>query len=170
MGSDGSALGALRMILKPSDPAFLGATLRPPQRLVLLALVVHADQAGQCWPSLTAIAKGTGLDRRTVMRALNRLESLGLVDREQRSLPDPTLYTITLMNRGTRPLSPHRWGQSAPRGVVTLGAESHRDRGTVTHELPIELNRRQEEGIGEIRVRAHAREGQLASDVERVDL
>lgn len=87
------------MILKPSDAGFLGV-LTAPEKLVFLALVVHADAKGECWPSFGALAKGTGLSRSTVIRALERLETCGLIERYRRGLSEPNLYRITLPGAG----------------------------------------------------------------------
>lgn len=105
------------------------------ERAVLTALVMRADERGQCWPSLSRIAADTGLGRRTVMRALNELAAGGWVRRTRRERPDPTLYTV-LFDRATETL-----GHSDPRATETLevGSQRHRDRVTVTPELPIEL-------------------------------
>ena len=48
---------------------------------VLIAVASYRNGCGECWPSLTAMAAKTGLDRVTVCRAINRLVSLGVVRR-----------------------------------------------------------------------------------------
>jgi len=55
------------------------STLSPPQRLVALALVDHADRAGVCFPGAAQLSKRTGLCRRSVLRAVTGLESAGVV-------------------------------------------------------------------------------------------
>jgi hypothetical protein len=45
------------------------------EKLVLLCLADHADQAGRCWPSLTRIQERTGLARSTVAKVLDQLEA-----------------------------------------------------------------------------------------------
>ena len=69
--------------------------LTPAQRLVLLALAEHADEAGGCWPSLSRLAARAELDRRTVTRSLAALEARGLIHRA-RSRPQRTLYSLAV--------------------------------------------------------------------------
>lgn len=69
--------------------------LTPAQRLVLLALAEHADEAGGCWPSLSRLAARAEVDRRTVTRCLAALEARGLIHRA-RSRPQRTLYRLAV--------------------------------------------------------------------------
>jgi DNA-binding transcriptional ArsR family regulator len=69
--------------------------LTPGQRLVLLALAEHADDAGRCWPSLSRLAERTEVDRRTVTRSLAALETRGLLQRE-RIERRSTVYTLAV--------------------------------------------------------------------------
>ena len=46
---------------------------------VYAALASFADGHGECWPSLGAIARRVGASRPTVIKALRRLESVGLI-------------------------------------------------------------------------------------------
>lgn len=47
--------------------------------LVLFALESYCDEAGYCWPSQVTLASVTGLDKRTVIRAVGDLIAAGLV-------------------------------------------------------------------------------------------
>lgn len=115
----------------------------PSEKLVLLALADHAgDETFSCWPSLTHLAKKTGLNRRTVTRLIGSLERqmlIGRIHRGQRS----TKYQLNVAN----------WGHDDTRGDMSLGAESppargttplavgaqcHGGRGTVPHGIIIE--------------------------------
>lgn len=50
------------------------------QKLTLLALAnCHNESTGQCNPSIAYLSKSTGLNRKTVMKSLGELESLGLI-------------------------------------------------------------------------------------------
>lgn len=50
------------------------------QKLALLALAnCHNDATGQCNPSIAYIAGTTGLNRKTVLKALHEIESAGLI-------------------------------------------------------------------------------------------
>jgi Helix-turn-helix domain len=47
------------------------------EKFVLLALADNANDEGDCWPSITTIAKKTSLSERTVQRAIGELETFG---------------------------------------------------------------------------------------------
>lgn len=49
-------------------------------RLVLISLANHANPWRRTWPSVRLLAKEAGLSRRTVQRALNRLEKMGEIE------------------------------------------------------------------------------------------
>ena len=65
----------------------------PATKLVMLALAEHANAAGNCWPSVSRMAKTTGLHRATVMRVLSELEDAGLIVRT-RSRGRSTRYQL----------------------------------------------------------------------------
>ncbi len=48
--------------------------LAPTVKLVLVALAEFSDERGRCWPSVNTLADRTGLNRRSVFRALQQLE------------------------------------------------------------------------------------------------
>jgi hypothetical protein len=58
--------------------------LAPSDRLVLLALVEHADDTGDCFPGQERLAKWTGYSQRTVRASLKRLEARGVITRASR--------------------------------------------------------------------------------------
>jgi len=62
-------------------------------RFVLVALADWADETGRCWPSLPRIAGKTGLDVRTIRRAIGRLVAAGHMSREERS-GKGVVYTV----------------------------------------------------------------------------
>ena len=54
--------------------------LTPTEKLVLLALANrHNKDTGKCYPSMTRMAADTGMCRRSVMRAIGKLEKSGLI-------------------------------------------------------------------------------------------
>lgn len=55
---------------------------------VLMAVANYADEEGICWPSQEQLADDTELSRHSVMRALDQLEDMGLLDRERRHRGD----------------------------------------------------------------------------------
>ena len=95
------------------ERAVLGSSLPAPARLVLLVLLIQADartlDTGKYSPSLTTLARATGLGRSTVARALNQLEEEGWLTRvrpdatEARSKKARTRYRITSPTAGLVP-------------------------------------------------------------------
>lgn len=53
------------------------------ETLVLLALADHADDNGECWPSMQRIAEKARVQRRAVQRIVQKLEEKGLVTVER---------------------------------------------------------------------------------------
>lgn len=53
------------------------------RKLVLLNLVERANDEGECYPSIARIAQDTGTDRKTVIAALGKLASMGLISKQQ---------------------------------------------------------------------------------------
>ncbi|MEV7262735.1 helix-turn-helix domain-containing protein [Micromonospora aurantiaca] len=51
--------------------------LKPTERLVLVAIVAHANADGAAWPSVATVAEYVGCSERTVQRALRRLVEVG---------------------------------------------------------------------------------------------
>lgn len=64
-----------------SDDRTTGAT-----RSVLIVLCVHAkdETRGDCWPSMSTIAREAGLNRITVFKALKMLEAGGQIEKTGR--------------------------------------------------------------------------------------
>jgi hypothetical protein len=54
------------------------------QRLTLVSLGEWANDEGVCWPSHDTIAKRVGVGRRQVIRILEQLEAMGVVERIER--------------------------------------------------------------------------------------
>ena len=102
----------------------------PTEKLVLLFLADHANEkTQQCWPSLGTIARESGLSTRSVIRSMNKLSELGLLERADRfsnNRQTSNIYTLKIGN--TPPLglidpltrsdteSPSPVTQSHPRG------------------------------------------------------
>jgi len=104
-------------------------------KIVFLAVVDHIGADGVGWPSLSRLSSMTGLHRRTVMRALDRLEADGVIARE-RVCDGRTSTRYRLVAHDPQ-------GPSTPRGTASLnqghrvtgpGAQSHRTRGTAPPE------------------------------------
>ncbi len=142
---------------------------------VLFILANRADKNHQCFPSLFSIAADTGMTRRSVVRCVSTLESLGLIRRKQRG-SDSTLYTLLLgtqshhsatnseLRKGgaTRDTESPAVGTQSHQRKQQVGTERHQPRdtespavGTQSHmEPPIEtkLNPKQ----GDLRKRTRA--------------
>ena len=58
--------------------------LKPRARLVLNCLILHANQDGECFPSIKTIAAECGYGVSTVKRALNDLCDAGYLQKQAR--------------------------------------------------------------------------------------
>ena len=76
--------------------AIRGLDLPATHKAVLWALLSRANEAGECYPSLTTLAKDAGLGRSTLCRVLMTLCNNGLVKR-QKGIKPSTLYTLQLV-------------------------------------------------------------------------
>lgn len=65
----------------------------PTRKAVLLALSNYAGWANTCWHSQKAIAEGTELSVRSVARAMDDLEAMGLIKRKRQHRKDGTRTT-----------------------------------------------------------------------------
>ena len=74
--------------------------LKANDKLVLLALADHANDDGECYPSLRKIEAKTGLSKQGLINAIKRLMDLGLIEKQFRTRQDggqtSNLYTLTL--------------------------------------------------------------------------
>lgn len=53
--------------------------LKASEKLVLLALADRAGESNECWPSIDRLVNDTGLERKTVLSVIARLEDKGLL-------------------------------------------------------------------------------------------
>jgi DNA-binding transcriptional MocR family regulator len=65
--------------------AWDAACVEPSDKLVLVYLADRANVNSKAWPHLPTIARQTGLHRRTIMRALERLEAHGHMTVERKA-------------------------------------------------------------------------------------
>ena len=74
--------------------------LSPTTKLVSLCLADYADGDGLCWPSHKTISKRTGLSRTTVIKSLNQLIEMNLLqkvpDRRRDGSTTSNLYYLNL--------------------------------------------------------------------------
>lgn len=78
--------GVIRSLLK--------SNLTKNEKMVLTVLWAHSNDNGECWPSVDIIAKGAGLDRRTVFRCLAELRTNSLVETYENSKGKTNVYKI----------------------------------------------------------------------------
>ena len=64
------------------------AGLKPPTRLVLVAVCNYADEHGECFPTQKKLGKNTGMTARTVRSHLQALEGAGYISRDHRQRED----------------------------------------------------------------------------------
>ena len=89
MTSRRSPLFGWRVLILASD-------LPSNAKLTGLTLSVHMDRNGsRCWPSITTLARETGLSRRAVHYALDQIEQAGLVERVRGGRGKSTRYRAT---------------------------------------------------------------------------
>lgn len=72
----------LEAVLKSTDKSTDKPGVTPAGKLVAGFLFLRFNVDGQCWPGVSAIAVGCGLDRSTVQRGLRSLESAGFITSE----------------------------------------------------------------------------------------
>lgn len=76
------------------------APVKGPAKAVLWALASRARANGEAYPGLSKLALESGVNRRTVLRALDSLEASGWIARQRRKRPDgrdwSSLYTLRL--------------------------------------------------------------------------
>lgn len=87
-----------------------GVDLPPAMKLVLLKLADRADDDGECWPGMKSVAKQCGVCERTLMRHIEKMESMGLLHKSKRKDESgrqmPNLYTLNLAYEPGDKLSP----------------------------------------------------------------
>lgn len=74
--------------------------LRCVEKIVVLALADHADDAGVSWPGVDRLAQKTGQSRRTIQRALKSLEDAGKLRREERPRRGRAIVHYVLAMKG----------------------------------------------------------------------
>src|SRR5262245_14009737 len=102
-----------------------------PATAVLCDLADRATDTGVCWPAVATIAADTGYDRRTVQRALRRLEVEGLL--MTRRTGRGTRYTLAVSAASEA-------SESHIRGVTLTPLRRHSD--ALTQKNPKEPNAR----------------------------
>lgn len=108
----------------------------PIERLLLLALADAANADGtEAWPSIDELTRKTGMHRRTVHRAIDRLVEMGELEVEKTIMRGRWRNCYRILMGGdspprTRGRAPRRRSGSAPRGTAPQVADSHPTGGT----------------------------------------
>jgi len=114
----------------------VGLKLPTREKFVLLMLANYAsNDKGDCYPSLSRLAEDTGMVNNTVISAIQKLESLGVLTVERRQMGGVNLPNIYRLNLA--------WGGSAPdalpvhlvRGGSAPNAHTYGDRVDVKREI-----------------------------------
>ncbi len=75
-----------RFAMIPYDVITMEGITPPAMKLyVWYKMICGESEEGRCWQSLTVIAKGSGMNRSTIIRARKKLEELGLIVVERAS-------------------------------------------------------------------------------------
>lgn len=83
------------MSIRLMSEIFESETLGPTQRLIMLALADHTDDAGHCNPSIAHVCQRTGLSERAVRSNLRKLEAQGYLHTEKGvSRGGTSLYSV----------------------------------------------------------------------------
>lgn len=87
-----------------------GIELPPATKLVLLKLADRANDDGECWPGMASVASQCCISERTLMRHLDALEEIGLLQKSKRKDDSgrqmPNVYTLNLEYQPGDKLSP----------------------------------------------------------------
>lgn len=77
-----------------------GVDLPPAMKLVLLKLADRANDDGECWPGMDVVAQACGVSRASLIRYIQKMEEMGLVNVSKRKGEDgrqqTNVYTLNL--------------------------------------------------------------------------
>lgn len=163
------------MSRRATDAVWAVVGLPSTQKFVLLCLAQHANDADQCWPSLSLMAKETGFTGRGVWGALQELEAKGQISITQRGRNQSNVYTL-LFPAGVEPNSIEPRSNNEGRSIEPnsierpsrwSGTSFQKDRNVVPTSIEGRSNEPVKEpviGTGQENppTRAHAERGQTA--------
>lgn len=94
--------------------------IHPVERIVLLVLAKRANTQNQCWPSIATITEAADVGRRSVFRALEKLQDMGLLQVSARQSEGgrsrSNMYTLNLHRLG--PKHKHECHSGTVEGVM----------------------------------------------------
>ncbi len=125
----------------------MAATLSSSAFVVLTAILMHADRSThQCWPSEETLARLAGVSRRSVIRHIKELESIGIITVAKRRTTTGVhnVYTINSVRDAIRSgrFNPPDWAEACDTtvtptpGHVTPATEA-RDTTVTRHVTPL---------------------------------
>lgn len=97
-------------------------------KLVLMYLSDRANNKKQCWPSIETIAQECEMSVRSVINWIEKLETLGLISRQKRTIDGLKTSNVYFVNYDVQPL--HNDVQPLPKNMQNL----HKERATVAHK------------------------------------
>nr|DAO68905.1 MAG TPA: helix-turn-helix domain protein [Caudoviricetes sp.] len=116
----------------------------PYKKLVLLKLADCASDTGECFPSYQHIADQCEISRRSVMKYVDELESMGFLwveNRKNGKQNHTNVYHLTISKgakKGSEPHSlgsePHSLGGSEPRSPITSNSFEPVNETCIAHE------------------------------------
>lgn len=83
------------------------------QKLVLLSLADRAGENHDCWPSIDRIVDNTGLNRKTVMKAIKDMVELDLIHSQKKAFGRSNTYTLIGVMEHTRTSNSPKKGTNA---------------------------------------------------------
>lgn len=112
----------------------------PTAKAVLISLADHASDAGECWPSISTVAERTCLSSRSVMRAIQELETHQVIravrveGRHSSYLITPDTFSEPVTE--SRPCQPVTRDTESPTSDTQSPDQCQPVTGPVTHSHP----------------------------------
>lgn len=125
---------------------FESETLGPIERLIMLALADHADDAGRCYPSNARLQSRTGLSERAVRQNVRKLTEAGFLDVHIGvGQGGANVYIVRPLGGQEMPPAPDAPGIScpSPRHIVPLGGAPNAPKPSGTIKEPSKDNTRE---------------------------
>jgi hypothetical protein len=123
------------------------------ERFVLLALADYANDAGECWPSLDALARKTCLTERGIRGIIRRLEAGGWLDVDEGAGRNRcNLYRLRTRNEVPPERGSPRNVTAQTRNVVPPDPERGSPKPSYNHQEPSEEKKRARDAASEVLV------------------
>lgn len=109
----------------------------PNKKLVLLKLADCASDTGECFPSYQHIADQCEISRRSVMKYVDELESMGFLwveNRKNGKQNHTNVYHLTISKGAKNGSEPHSLGGGEPRSPITSNSFEPVNETCIAHE------------------------------------